>query len=126
MRVAREGFDLDLRYGEERENLLRAALGDTLLEAKSHLPRAVQTGNVYIEYEQRGRPSGIAVTASEWWADEVYQDVWVVQRTDYHRRRVEHARRYGGDLRVGGDNESTAGVLVPVSLLLRPPEPRGA
>lgn len=121
MRVAREGFDLDLRYGEQRENALRAALGDTLLEAKSHLPRAVETGRVYIEYEQRGRPSGIAATESEWWADEVYPDVWVVQRTSYHRERVRWARERGGDLRLGGDQEGTAGVLVPVSLLLRPP-----
>lgn len=78
--VAREGFDLDLAFGEARESAFVEALQDCHVECKSD-QKARVTGRVAIEYEQRGRPSGISTTSARFYAIEVEDDQWIVIRT---------------------------------------------
>lgn len=75
-RLARSGFDIDLRDGEARE----AALVHVFLRARvEHKAdhRAKTTGNVFIEYRQPSGPSGISVTTADWDQREINApDTW--------------------------------------------------
>ena len=60
-------FDLDLKYGEIREDKIRDMLENKKIEVKSERGRWMETGNICIEYESWGKPSGIRATESDYW-----------------------------------------------------------
>lgn len=115
---ARAGFDLDLRHGQLREGALAEILslryGDRI-EVKSD-GRCRRTGRLFVEYEQKGRPSGIATTDAEWWAFEYYDDCWLVIPTIVLRRLARRALR-AGLTALGGDDNLYRGALVPLDWL---------
>lgn len=109
--IAREGFDLDLKHGQARENafgtmMLEARATRITIECKSD-GKAKDTGNVFIEFRQRGRPSGIATTQSDFYAIEIDFEHWVVIPTsklkvicrDVLKRYPERGRVRGGDFK---------------------------
>lgn len=63
----RKKFDLDLQYGKVREKRVADMLQDKKIEVKSERDMWVRTGNIAIEYESYGKPSGIAATESDYW-----------------------------------------------------------
>ena len=63
----RKKFDLDLMYGEIREEKIAAMLTDKKVEVKSERDIWQNTGNICIEYESWGKPSGIRATESDYW-----------------------------------------------------------
>lgn len=67
-RVAdRKKFDIDLQYGKVREQRVADMLQDKKIEVKSERDMWVRTGNIAIEYQSYGKPSGIAATESDYW-----------------------------------------------------------
>lgn len=123
--VNRAQFDFDLRYGQVRETLARHLLTDGPLTVEVKTDGMSElTGNVIIEFECRGKPSGIAVTTARWWAFVIGRDsVMVFIRTD---RLKTLARKFymlgkvvaAGEL--GPDGKKVArGVLIPVSELVK-------
>ena len=89
----RKKFDLDLQYGQVREKIVANMLQDKKIEVKSERGMWLQTGNIAIEYESYGKPSGIASTESDYWfhnlciEDEVYGTL--VFKTDTLRKIVD-------------------------------------
>ena len=63
----RKKFDLDLQYGQVREKIVADMLQDKKIEVKSERGMWLQTGNIAIEYECYGKPSGINATKSDYW-----------------------------------------------------------
>ena len=63
----RKKFDIDLQYGKVREKRVADMLQDKKIEVKSERDMWVRTGNIAIEYESYGKPSGIAATESDYW-----------------------------------------------------------
>jgi len=63
----RKKFDLDLQYGKVREQAIADMLQDKTIEVKSERDVWQRTGNIAIEYESYGKPSGIAATESDYW-----------------------------------------------------------
>ena len=63
----RKKFDIDLAYGEVREQMIADMLTGKKIEVKSERDLWVNTGNIAIEYECYGKPSGIAATESDYW-----------------------------------------------------------
>ena len=55
----RKKFDIDLSYGKVREQRVADMLTDKKIEVKSERGMWVKTGNIAIEYESYGKPSGI-------------------------------------------------------------------
>ena len=60
-------FDLDLQYGTVREDKVAAMLQDKKIEVKSERGMWMKTGNIAIEYQSYGKPSGIKATESDYW-----------------------------------------------------------
>tara|TARA_E500000318_G_scaffold56434_1_gene52507 strand:- start:3452 stop:3874 length:423 start_codon:yes stop_codon:yes gene_type:complete len=63
----RKKFDLDLAYGKVREQRIADMLQDKKIEVKSERDLWMKTGNIAIEYECYGKPSGIAATEADFW-----------------------------------------------------------
>jgi len=63
----RKKFDLDLAYGEVREDKIAAMLTGKKIEVKSERDLWQKTGNICIEYKSYGKPSGIDATESDYW-----------------------------------------------------------
>jgi hypothetical protein len=63
----RKKFDLDLQYGTVREDKVAAMLQDKKIEVKSERGMWMKTGNIAIEYQSYGKPSGIKATESDYW-----------------------------------------------------------
>jgi len=63
----RKKFDLDLAYGKVREQRVADMLTDKRIEVKSERDMWVRTGNIAIEFESYGKPSGIAATEADYW-----------------------------------------------------------
>lgn len=60
-------FDLDLAYGQVFEKKVAEILGQSKIEVKTEKDKWKQTGNIVIEYESRGKPSGIITTEADYW-----------------------------------------------------------
>lgn len=113
--LARAGFDLDLEHGLEREGELAKILslsGGDHIEVKSDF-KCRTTGNLFVEYQQKGRPSGIQTTEAEWWAFEYHDNCWLIVPTDVLLRKARLAWQQGFR-RQGGDSNNYDGVLVPL------------
>ncbi len=63
----RKKFDLDLEYGQVREDVVSEMLQDKKIEVKSERGMWMDTGNICIEYQSYGKPSGIAATEADYW-----------------------------------------------------------
>jgi len=63
----RKKFDIDLAYGKVREDMIKEMLQDKKIEVKSERDVWKRTGNIAIEYECYGKPSGINATESDYW-----------------------------------------------------------
>ena len=101
----RKKFDIDLEYGKVREQLVADMLQDKKIEVKSERDIWQKTGNIAIEYESYGKPSGINATESDYWfhnlciGDDVFATVVfktknlkrIINNLDYKRSVV------GGD-----------------------------
>jgi hypothetical protein len=60
-------FDLDLAYGQVFEQKVAEILGQSKIEVKTEKDKWKTTGNIVIEYESRGKPSGIITTDADYW-----------------------------------------------------------
>lgn len=63
----RKKFDIDLSYGKVREQQVADMLTDKKIEVKSERGMWMKTGNIAIEYESYGKPSGIEATEADYW-----------------------------------------------------------
>ena len=116
------GFDIDLREGQKREDALAYVLRLAKVELKCDR-MCRQTGNVFVELQQKGRWSGLATTESEFWAFEIDDQCWLIVPTAVLRDIVrliwrENRARGRKAMVSGGDFNRYKGVLVPIARLV--------
>jgi hypothetical protein len=110
-------FDIDVSYGKEREHRFSDMI-HSKMEVKSDR-KANITGNIYVEFESRGKPGGVASTEADVWVQEVDEDVFIVMPVSRMKELVRiHLDKYGETL--GGDGHTSRGVLLRVSNLTKP------
>jgi len=108
-------FSHDLEVGQIGEHALGQILEGTDIEVKTDL-RAHRTGNVFVEYQSRGKPSGIAKTNAQWWAFIISDTQIILIETEKLKEVCREL--YNLSSVVGGDNDTSSGVLVPISRLV--------
>lgn len=116
--LARKGFDIDLKNGEIREHAFANIIRNTRIEHKSD-EKCRKTGNLFIEYRDHGRPSGLATTTADYWAFEYDENCWLIILTE---RLKDICREFYRDSRnrvLGGDDDNYEGILIPISLLVK-------
>ena len=90
----RKKFDIDLNYGKVREKQVAEMLQDKKIEVKSERGLWQKSGNIAIEYQSYGKPSGIAATESDYWfhnlcvGDETF--CTLVFKTDSLKKIIEN------------------------------------
>tara|TARA_Y100001951_G_C11146337_1_gene186566 strand:- start:195 stop:563 length:369 start_codon:yes stop_codon:yes gene_type:complete len=60
-------FDIDLKYGQLREKQVHDIFSNKKIEIKTERNWWYKTGNIALEYECNGKPSGINATESDYW-----------------------------------------------------------
>lgn len=117
--LAGKGFDIDLKEGIAQEQSLKnILLGDILVELKSD-KKAIETGNVFVEYKQPSGPSGISTTEAEYWAfNLIGLDSIILIKTKRLKVLVKQAYKEGLKA-VGGDYNNYYGVLLPLRWIIK-------
>lgn len=92
----------------------------SLIEVKSEQHQWEETGNHYLEYQYKGRRSGIASTEANLWALLLFKKNGEIKDIILPVKKVkELAREYINTDRdvAGGDNNDTKGILLPIAKL---------
>ncbi len=119
-----KGFDLDLKFGQHFEGVTQDILsGKTKVEVKTERDKWVKYGNMVIEKEYRGKPSGITRTESPVWVhnfthkNELIFSLMVP--TEILRKVVDRMEGTGvARVTHGGDGKKSKLTLVPIDLVL--------
>jgi hypothetical protein len=104
-------FRFDLQVGQTYENQL-AELLQKKIEVKRDF-KAIETGNIFVEYQSRNKPSGLATSEAHYW---VY---WLSEKhfiTIEKNELKKLCRKYLGTKNdvLGGDNNTSKGILLPI------------
>ena len=108
-------FRHDLEVGQLAESALGDLLENKTIEVKNDL-KATKTGNLFIEFKSRGKPSGIDTTEADFWCFLV-SDVFMLIQTEKLKALVDPLKDTDAE-RLGGDNNTSVGVLLPIIKLL--------
>ena len=109
-------FKYDLEVGQVGEKYLGNILQSKKIEVKTDL-QAHKTGNIFIEYYSRGRPSGISTSEADFYAFILSNEKIVLIKTTELKticRRYINTKR---DIN-GGDSNTSKGILLPIKELL--------
>jgi len=118
-------FEYDLSVGKIGEKILGSILDDSTIEVKTDFEYH-KTGNFYIEYQSRGKPSGISTTKAKYWAlissrsRDLNQDsvsFFLIIETEKLKRLCK--KHYYRKNVLGGDSDTSVGLLIKGFDLLR-------
>jgi hypothetical protein len=82
--------------------------------------KARYSGQFFVEFECRDKPSGIATSQAKFWAVELHDNAWAIIPTARLREVVAQQKALRGTVR-GGDGGAAEGVLVPLGALFMEP-----
>ena len=115
----RKKFDIDLAYGKVREDMIKEMLQDKKIEVKSERDVWKRTGNIAIEYECYGKPSGINATEADYWFHNlcVGEDIYatLIFKTENLKKIIDSLERKVSVS--GGDHNASRMYLVSLQKL---------
>lgn len=113
-------FKYDLEFGVlNGETWFHELVTGKKVEVKSDR-RTIETGNVYIEYWSRGKPSGISTTQSDYYVYKVGEEQAIIIATSQLKIKIKELVEQGKarmDVK-GGDNNTSRGVLCKLNDLI--------
>jgi len=113
-------FRYDLKYGQQEEVFIHELLseqGEIKLEVKSDR-KAQYTGNVYIEYQSRGKPSGLSTTEAGYYVFKFKNGLVLMLPVEKLKKFCNTLTEKKRSVK-GGDNNSSLGCLVKVEDLVK-------
>lgn len=108
-------FRYDLKVGQVAEQALAAIFQGKKVEVKRDR-KARLTGNIFVEYESRGKPSGISTSEADYWCF-VVEETFILLTAQRLKEIVETLKGTDKE-RTGGDNNTSRGVLIRISDIL--------
>ena len=118
-------FDIDLDFGQVYEEKIRKIFqGKGGIEVKTERDMWKRTGNIAIEVSYRGSPSGLSSTNADWWvhilSDNGEIDTAFMFEVNKLRKKIRRlVSRKEARIVMGGDNNESKIVLVPISISTR-------
>ena len=112
-------FTHDLNFGEKAEDWVNELFSNgKLIEVKND--RLIhKTGNLFIEYESRDKPSGLATTTADYWIYRMSElDSSLILPTKALKEVCRVYFKQSIFLKNGGDNNTSKGFLIPLTRLL--------
>jgi hypothetical protein len=113
-------FRYDLQFGVvEGETWFHNIVTNSKVEVKTDR-LTEKTGNVYIEYESRGKPSGIRTSEADYWVYKTNQhQAIIIQKEELKRKLKDLVQTGKAKMGVkGGDNNTSLGFLVKIKDLV--------
>ena len=104
-------FRHDLEVGQVAEKALADIIEHKTIEVKNDL-KAIKTGNLFIEFMSRGKKSGIDRTEADVWCCCI-GSIFILIETEKLRELIEPLKGTTAE-RLGGDNDTSVGVLLPI------------
>lgn len=113
-----KNFDIDLRYGNIGEELVLSLLnGGQKIEVKTDR-MAHKTGNIAIEFQCRGRLSGIATSEADYWAFVLNDNKFVLFIKTDILRAIARLYYEKGFIKKGGDDKASDMIVIPLKILI--------
>ena len=110
-------FRYDLKVGQVAEQALAAIFEGKKVEVKRDR-KARLTGNIFVEYESRGKPSGISTSEADYWCF-VVEETFILLTAQRLKEIVEPLKGTDKERR-GGDNNTSVGVLLRIADIITP------
>lgn len=120
-------FKYDLKVGQVGEQLLSSILTNKTIEVKRD-SWICKSGNIAIEYESRGKPSGIATSTAEYWAiifSGEYNDEMILLIEAERLKKIARQYYLKGNIKAMGDSNTSKAVLIPIKELIQIINPQG-
>lgn len=112
-------FTHDLSFGEEAEDWVKKLLSNGFKVEVKNDRLIHKTGNLFIEFESRGKPSGLSTTTADYWIyrmSELDSSITLPVNTLKDVCRLYYKQnKY---LKNGGDENTSKAFLVPLKELL--------
>lgn len=108
-------FRYDLKFGQVAEQALAEIFEGKKVEVKRDR-KASTTGNLYVEFESRGKPSGIETTEADYYCF-VVEETFILLDTNNLRNLVASLKGTPSEKR-GGDNNTSRGVIISLAELI--------
>ena len=114
-------FDVDLEFGKQwEEHIDEMFSGAKKCEVKTERDKWAETGNICIEIESYGKPSGLTSTEADVWVHNLVKDgelcCSLMFNTGKLRKTMEKMKPYTV---MGGDNNASKLYLVSIEKLLK-------
>lgn len=112
-------FNHDVKVGLLGEDWAKEFFsGEFKLEVKFD-SMAHSSGNLFIEYSSRGKPSGIAATDAEYYLYIIAEfNYAIILNVENLKERLRYYYKHNMYIRNGGDDDTSVGFLVPIQELL--------
>ena len=107
-------FEYDLKIGQAKEKEIGDIFNHKKIEVKYDL-QALDTGNVFVEYESRGKLSGISTSQADYYCfafGKTFHFIATEELKDRCRKYINTSRD-----KEGGDSNSSKGILLPIKEL---------
>jgi hypothetical protein len=109
-------FRYDLKIGQEYETKLFELLGKTI-EVKRDF-KCLETGNIFVEYESRNKPSGIAISEADYYCYWLSNYHLIIIEKDELKKLCRKYLKTNRDVK-GGDMNTSKGILLPLKEFLQ-------
>ena len=114
-------FDVDLKFGNKHEKKIGKLLGlkTEEIEVKTERDWWAKTGNICIEIERRGKPTGLSITKAKVW-------VHVLAKGDKQLLRLvidvpvlkKLAEKFKDNWKMVGDRRETKAIMIPFNKII--------
>ena len=114
-------FKYDLKIGQLGEELLNDILQNKKIEVKRD-SWVYKSGNIAIEYESRGKPSGIAKSEADYWSfifSGGYEDEIIIIIKSSRLKIICREYYKKGKVKSMGDNNTSKAVLIQITEILK-------
>ena len=106
-------YRYDLLVGKEAEKYVAKLLSMPKFNAKIEVKNDkmyTKTGNIFCEFESKGKPSGISITEAEVYAI-VLEDIVILKKTEDLKKIMKKKYKEYGHVK-GGDSNTSKGILL--------------
>jgi len=112
-------FNHDLAFGENAEDWVYNIFNSGKKIEVKYDRIAHETGNVFIEYVSRGKPSGISTTDADYWVYKIEKTgCAIVLPVPFLKDKLREYYKEDMYLKDGGDNNTSKGFLIPIQKLI--------
>ena len=108
-------FDLDLKFGQAHERKIAKLFGikEEQIEVKTERDWWARTGNLCIEVERRGKPTGISITKAKIWIHVLSKGNKQMLRLVFDVGVLKKiVKKYKDNWKMVGDRKETKAVMI--------------